>query len=116
MDMPVHSTCTGTTRRWWGGESWQSRGNPIRRGSGRHSSWMSTLAATHVISQRAGAVSRLQPNIDAGRSYDLLDAIPSPVYVWRRAPDGAIRLAFANMAAHQETSGRVRDLLGGALD
>ena len=57
-----------------------------------------------------------QPGVDAGRMYDVLDAIPSAVYVWRRASDGAIRLAFVNAAARREMSGRVRDLLGVELN
>ena len=57
-----------------------------------------------------------QPGVDADRSYDVLDAIPSAVYVWRRASDGAIRLVFANAAADRATDGRVRQLLGVALE
>ena len=58
----------------------------------------------------------LQSVVDHGRSYDLLDAIPLPVYVWRRSRDGAIRLVFANEAAHLELRGREQGLIGIALD
>ena len=54
--------------------------------------------------------------VDPGRSYDLLDAIPLPVYVWRRSRDGAIRLVFANEAGHRELDGRVQGMIGTALD
>jgi signal transduction histidine kinase len=54
--------------------------------------------------------------VDHGRSDDLLDAIPCPVYVWRRSRDGAIRLVFANEAGHREMHGRTPGLIGIALD
>jgi PAS domain S-box-containing protein len=54
--------------------------------------------------------------LDHGRSYDLLDAIPLPVYVWRRSRDGAIRLVFANEAGHLELRGRADGLIGIALE
>ena len=56
-----------------------------------------------------------QSLVDHGRSYDLLDAIPCPVYVWRRARDGAVRLVFANEAGYRETRGQVQELMGRAL-
>jgi two-component system, cell cycle sensor histidine kinase and response regulator CckA len=62
--------------------------------------------------QYAGVVSTPHSIADPGRSYDLLDAIPCPVYVWRRTQDGAIRLVFANSEANQETRGRIREILG----
>jgi signal transduction histidine kinase len=61
-------------------------------------------------------VSTQQSLVDHGRSYDLLDAIPLPVYVWRRSRDGAIRLVFANEAGHLELRGREQGLIGIALD
>jgi len=76
---------------------------------------MSTSAHAYRF-PHAGPVSTSQPGVDADRSYDLLDAIPSAVYVWRRGSDGTIRLAFANAAADRETRGRVRQLIGAALD
>ena len=57
----------------------------------------------------------MQSGVDHGGSYGLLDAIPCPVYVWRRSQDGAVRLTFANEAGYRETRGRVKDLIGGAL-
>ena len=62
--------------------------------------------------QYAGAVSTPHTIVDSGRSYELLDAIPCPVYVWRRTQDGAIRLVFANSEANRETHGRIREILG----
>jgi PAS domain S-box-containing protein len=57
-----------------------------------------------------------QPSvIDHGRSYDLLDAIPCSVYVWRRSRDGAVRLVFANEAGHREMRDRAPGLIGIAL-
>jgi PAS domain S-box-containing protein len=55
------------------------------------------------------------PDGAPSRTYDLLDALPNPVYVWRRMPDGAIRLAYANVAGHRETRGKVAALIGGDL-
>ena len=46
------------------------------------------------------------------RSYDLLDALPNPIYVWRRMPDGGVHLAFANAEGYRETQGRVHAVLG----
>jgi two-component system, cell cycle sensor histidine kinase and response regulator CckA len=46
------------------------------------------------------------------RSYDLLDALPNPIYVWRRMADGGVHLAFANAAGFRETRGRVHAVLG----
>ena len=63
-----------------------------------------------------GAVGTSQSVVDPGRSYDLLDAIPLPIYVWRRSRDGVIRLVFANEAGNRELHGRVQGLIGSALD
>ena len=54
--------------------------------------------------------------VDHGRSYNLLDAIPCPVYVWRRSEDGTIRLVFANEPAHREMRDRAPGLMGVALE
>ena len=48
----------------------------------------------------------------AARSYDLLEALPHPIYVWRRAESGGVHLAFANTAGYRETEGRVHAMLG----
>ena len=46
------------------------------------------------------------------RSYELLDAIGNPVYVWRRHADGQVRLVFANAAGRREAHGEVLELIG----
>jgi len=46
------------------------------------------------------------------RSYDLLDALPNPIYVWRLMPDGGVYLAYANAAGYRETQDRVATHLG----
>ncbi|HTK47059.1 MAG TPA: PAS domain S-box protein [Gemmatimonadaceae bacterium] len=51
----------------------------------------------------------------AERSYELLDAIDNPVYVWRRHADGRVWLVFANAAGRRETQGEVLALIGGEL-
>jgi PAS domain S-box-containing protein len=43
--------------------------------------------------------------------YAILDAIPTPVYVWRRSDDGKVRLAIVNGAAALATHGMVHELL-----
>src|SRR4051812_41374407 len=54
-------------------------------------------------------------NVETERSYDLLDALPNPIYVWRRLSDGGVHLAYANAAGHRETEGRVAAVLGSEL-
>ena len=54
----------------------------------------------------------VQSHTEIERTYDLLDALPNPIYVWRRMPDGGVYLAFANAAGHHETDGRVAAVLG----
>ena len=49
---------------------------------------------------------------ERSRSYEILDAIPTPVYVWRRIEDGSIRLVEGNAAAMLATQGRLAALLG----
>jgi PAS domain-containing protein len=49
------------------------------------------------------------------RSYDLLDALPNPIYVWRLMPDGDVYLAYANAAGYRETEGHVGPLIGSEL-
>src|SRR5689334_11098847 len=49
------------------------------------------------------------------RSYDLLDALPNPIYVWRLMPDGGVHLAYANAAGFVETEGRVGSVIGSEL-
>jgi PAS domain S-box-containing protein len=51
----------------------------------------------------------------AERSYELLDAIGNPVYVWRRHADGQMRLVFANAAGRREAHGQVPELIGREL-
>ena len=49
---------------------------------------------------------------DIDQPYAILDAIPAPVYVWRRGEDGTVRLAIVNGAAALATNGLVHELLG----
>ena len=60
-------------------------------------------------------MTNLQSNVETERTYDLLDALPNPIYVWRRLADGGVYLAYANAAGHHETEGRVATVLGAEL-
>jgi two-component system cell cycle sensor histidine kinase/response regulator CckA len=60
-------------------------------------------------------MTQLQFQAETARSYDLLDALPNPIYVWRRMPDGGVYLAHANAAGHRETEGRVAAVIGSEL-
>jgi two-component system cell cycle sensor histidine kinase/response regulator CckA len=57
-------------------------------------------------------MTNVQTYAETARSYDLLDALPNPIYVWRRMPDGSVHLAYANAAGHRETEGVVGTMLG----
>jgi PAS domain S-box-containing protein len=60
-------------------------------------------------------MTNVQAHTETERTYDLLDALPNPIYVWRRQADGGVYLAFANDAGHRETEGRVAAVLGSEL-
>ena len=58
----------------------------------------------------------VQSYATTARSYDLLDALPNPIYVWRLMPDGGVYLAYANTAGFIETEGRVGAVVGAELN
>jgi two-component system cell cycle sensor histidine kinase/response regulator CckA len=60
-------------------------------------------------------MTNVQAHTETERTYDLLDALPNPIYVWRRQADGGVYLAYANDAGHRETEGRVAAVLGSEL-
>ena len=57
-------------------------------------------------------MTHVESHAETARSYDLLDALPNPIYVWRLMPDGGVYLAYANAAGYRETDGRVGAMLG----
>jgi len=60
-------------------------------------------------------MTNVQAHTETERTYDLLDALPNPIYVWRRQADGGVYLVYANDAGHRETEGRVAAALGSEL-
>ncbi|HEX7980830.1 MAG TPA: ATP-binding protein [Gemmatimonadaceae bacterium] len=57
-------------------------------------------------------MTNVQSHVETERTYDLLDALPNPIYVWRRMADGGVYLAYSNAAGHRETDGQVAARLG----
>src|SRR6478672_3108156 len=60
-------------------------------------------------------MANVQAHTETERTYDLLDALPNPIYVWRRQADGGVYLVYANDADHRETEGRGAAVLGSEL-